>query len=1146
MKRFFYISAFVCSLLHAFVLPAQPCDPNTPVFTADLSGSPDSNWYSPSIQRLGYCCSAAGSDVCIEFIVTLDTGASGISFNIASGAVPPGALYYQVNCGVPIMVGQPICLNGVGPHLLTFCKPGNNKNSFSITSIPKSNLTISVSPLSSPGCPAAISVSGLQEASITCTALPPNPVYDGYLDCPSGCDTILVTPAGSFPSFVDYVVCGNPIGGCAPGILCDTVRVNFSPDPVVTISPPSTTLCNGTTSITLMANPSGGTSHYHFQWSNGQTTQSIVAGAGTHTVVLTDSLLCSGSSDAVTITVLPPVTANAGADRTVCADVASVNLNGSVTVATGGLWHGAGTFSPSNTSLNASYTPTAAERIAGQAVLILESTGNQGCPAAYDTLRIILSPLPSPSVTGPSSPCLNSTATYTAQPLPGGTTFWNASGGAISGPANGNSATVIWSNPSQGTVTVTQTTAAGCSASQSYPVTMATLPVPVINGNFSLCQNSAGTYTVYPVTGSTYAWQVTGGTLNGNPNSSTVIANWTTTGSGTVTVTETDSNGCAGTSSRPVSLLPPVIANAGPDITVCADAPSVNLNGSVQGATGGAWWGGAGAFNPENTALNAVYVPSQNERTAGFVNLILETTGNGSCPADYDTVRISFAALPVPVISGSPMLCAGTTGTYAAQAVQGNTYNWTVNSGTLNNAPNQPTANITWSMSSAGTVSLTQTNPYGCSATQTLNVSLVTMAPPVVTGSATACQFSTLSYSVTPVPGSTYQWFIVGGNIQGSTASPSISVTWTSSGLGNLRLVETNSFGCVQTYSLPVSLLERSVPVLNGSGTACTGSTYTYTASQAPNTSYSWNVAGGSVVASNGSNSIQVRWGTGSSHSVSLTAVNTLSGCDTTLTLPVWVAGIEPPVVQASSTSGCPPFTVTFTGNNPAPGQWYEWSFGDSFYSGSANPTHTFEDPGVFQLVLVTHSANGCSDTATATITVYNKPDASFTQNFVDESYYVGEDTLRVTNTSTGATHYLWTFGTADTSNAFEPAYRYKLAGEYPIELFAFSAEGCMDTASSLIHVKTREHLYVPTAFSPNGDNINDYFFVLSQNISSLKIMIFNRWGKLFYSSEDVHFRWDGTCDGNQVQNGVYAYILTARGENGADYKLNGTITLVR
>src|SRR5437868_1442381 len=107
---------------------AQYCDSITPVFNVDLTGNPSGTWFSPAISRDGLCCTALNPYKCIEFIVTLDSTASGIKLNIASGAIPPGALFYQVNCGPSAQVGQYLCLSGPGPHHITFCKPGNNIN----------------------------------------------------------------------------------------------------------------------------------------------------------------------------------------------------------------------------------------------------------------------------------------------------------------------------------------------------------------------------------------------------------------------------------------------------------------------------------------------------------------------------------------------------------------------------------------------------------------------------------------------------------------------------------------------------------------------------------------------------------------------------------------------------------------------------------------------------------------------------------------------------------------------------------------------------------------------------------------------------------------------------------------------------------
>jgi hypothetical protein len=134
---------------------------------------------------------------------------------------------------------------------------------------------------------------GLNEPTVTWTSIPPNAQYNSFLNCQTGCDTVTVTPFGNFPTYIDYQVCGSPFGNCTTGSLCDTVRMYMFANPAVTITPQNITLCNGAgNTTTLTANPTGGSAPYNYVWSNSQTTQSIVAGAGNYTVTVTDSLGC--------------------------------------------------------------------------------------------------------------------------------------------------------------------------------------------------------------------------------------------------------------------------------------------------------------------------------------------------------------------------------------------------------------------------------------------------------------------------------------------------------------------------------------------------------------------------------------------------------------------------------------------------------------------------------------------------------------------------------------------------------------------------------------------------------------------------------------------------------------------------------------
>ena len=143
------------------------CDACTPFFIADLSGDPSGTYISDNERRCGTCCGdpiGIPPSRCVEFEVTLGPGAIGLVFDIYSGASPGGSLFYQVDCSDPTFVCDELCLAGQGPYTITFCKPGNNKNAYIITSIPGEIASIGTTVKAE--CEAEISASGIIESSV--------------------------------------------------------------------------------------------------------------------------------------------------------------------------------------------------------------------------------------------------------------------------------------------------------------------------------------------------------------------------------------------------------------------------------------------------------------------------------------------------------------------------------------------------------------------------------------------------------------------------------------------------------------------------------------------------------------------------------------------------------------------------------------------------------------------------------------------------------------------------------------------------------------------------------------------------------------------------------------------------------------------
>src|SRR4051812_36788930 len=245
--RFFLFLSFSFFLSDCF---AQ-CGPTTPSFVVNLSASPSGTYISPNTTRSDTCCGGIIAGSCVKFIITLSPYAMGINFGFASGAVPPGALYYQINCDTTKhTVGTPICLNGAGPHVLTFCKPGGNANTYSISSIPIPSAPDSV--LVRNGCSQTISVSGFSIPTITWTAIPANTLYTSFLNCTVGCATVVVTPTGAvLPPSVKYLVSGYGQSPCLSSFYQDTVEVFFYNNLVTGINPKNPVICYGQGSVAL-------------------------------------------------------------------------------------------------------------------------------------------------------------------------------------------------------------------------------------------------------------------------------------------------------------------------------------------------------------------------------------------------------------------------------------------------------------------------------------------------------------------------------------------------------------------------------------------------------------------------------------------------------------------------------------------------------------------------------------------------------------------------------------------------------------------------------------------------------------------------------------------------------------------------------
>ncbi len=150
---------------------------------------------------------------------------------------------------------------------------------------------------------------------------------------------------------------------------------------------------------------------------------------------------------------------------------------------------------------------------------------------------------------------------------------------------------------------------------------------------------------------------------------------------------------------------------------------------------------------------------------------------------------------------------------------------------------------------------------------------------------------------------------------------------------------------------------------------------------------------------------------------------------------------------------------------------------------------------------------------------------------------------------STGANFWNWHFGDTTTSFISHPlAHTYADTGSYLITLIVSTQYGCIDTFYQTIIIEPDFVFYIPNAFTPDGDGINDSFTGKGVFIKEFEMKIFDRWGNLIFFTDDIDKPWDGKANhgGEMAQRDVYVYTIQVTDFKKRKHDYRGIVTLVR
>ena len=302
---------------------------------------------------------------------------------------------------------------------------------------------------------------------------------------------------------------------------------------------------------------------------------------------------------------------------------------------------------------------------------------------------------------------------------------------------------------------------------------------------------------------------------------------------------------------------------------------------------------------------------------------------------------------------------------------------------------------------------------------------------------------------------------------------------------------------------------------------------------------------------------------------VTLTATSN-KGCQDEVVKEIQIP--ETPVVDFTldPIDGCAPLNV-FTENLSSVNNgtlFYEWYLDESLVSNEASPRISIDNdtviPTFHRIALRVVSEKGCDAFLEheTRISVLPRPIASFRMKEREVDKF--NPMVEFLNSSSNAVRWFWDFGDGFTSDDFAPSHFYINSGKYPVYQVAWNTFNCPDTAFSPSWSDPRENtkdrswrlivdpvttLYIPNSFTPNGDGINDVWFIKGFNEGrSFELEVFNRWGELMFSSTDFDASWNGLMPNSNkyAPNTTYVYVLRYETSDGEEKETSGTFSLVR
>lgn len=257
-------------------------------------------------------------------------------------------------------------------------------------------------------------------------------------------------------------------------------------------------------------------------------------------------------------------------------------------------------------------------------------------------------------------------------------------------------------------------------------------------------------------------------------------------------------------------------------------------------------------------------------------------------------------------------------------------------------------------------------------------------------------------------------------------------------------------------------------------------------------------------------------------------------------------------IIQPSTFNGCTPANIVFNNLSKPIDSTYKirWDFGDGNSSTAISPNHIYTNSGTYSVSVTVTSPIGCQTSRNFNNWIKVNQGAKADFDYTPQKVTSFNNIVNFSDKSTFVTRWQWFFGTKGFSSQQNPTFTFKDTGFHNIKLVVSNQFSCSDTLVKLLDVEPKVTYWLPNAFSPNDDSVNDTYkgIGILSGIQNFSMRIWNRWGELVFETNNPLEAWNGKKNnsGEPSPQGVYLCVVTYANARGERAEVRSYATLIR